>query len=196
MTDEKEQSQYINMFKANGQDAIIMSHSIDNPFISQEEQKHENLKFLRIDADVNDTLREEVKEEDKEALKKQEETLTETFKKALGDDKLQVKVEKLKDAEISSMITLSEETRRMQDMMKMYNMGMDASMFGGSGQVLVLNANNKLVQYVLEHTDGENTPKICEQLYDLAQLSHGSLTPERMTKFIARSNEIMGMMLN
>ena len=196
VTNEKEQSQYINMFKANGQDAIIMSHSIDNPFISQEEQKHENLKFLRIDADVNDTLREEVKEEDKEALKKQEETLTETFKKALGDDKLQVKVEKLKDAEISSMITLSEETRRMQDMMKMYNMGMDASMFGGSGQVLVLNANNKLVQYVLEHTDSENTPKICEQLYDLAQLSHGSLTPERMTKFIARSNEIMGMMLN
>ena len=196
VTNEKEQSQYINMFKANGQDAIIMSHSIDNPFISQEEQKHENLKFLRIDADVNDTLREEVKEEDKKALKKQEETLTETFKKALGDDKLQVKVEKLKDAEISSMITLSEETRRMQDMMKMYNMGMDASMFGGSGQVLVLNANNKLVQYVLEHTDGENTPKICEQLYDLAQLSHGSLTPERMTKFIARSNEIMGMMLN
>ena len=196
VTNEKEQSQYINMFKTNGQDAIIMSHSIDNPFISQEEQKHENLKFLRIDADVNDTLREEVKEEDKEALKKQEETLTETFKKALGDDKLQVKVEKLKDAEISSMITLSEETRRMQDMMKMYNMGMDASMFGGSGQVLVLNANNKLVQYVLEHTDGENTPKICEQLYDLAQLSHGSLTPERMTKFIARSNEIMGMMLN
>ena len=196
VTDEKEQSQYINMFKANGQDAIIMSHSIDNPFISQEEQKHENLKFLRIDADVNDTLREEVKEEDKEALKKQEETLTETFKKALGDDKLQVKVEKLKDAGISSMITLSEETRRMQDMMKMYIMGMDASMFGGSGQVLVLNANNKLVQYVLEHTDSENTPKICEQLYDLAQLSHGSLTPERMTKFIARSNEIMGMMLN
>ena len=196
VTNEKEQSQYINMFKANGQDAIIMSHSIDNPFISQEEQKHENLKFLRIDADVNDTLCEEVKEEDKEALKKQEETLTETFKKALGDDKLQVKVEKLKDAEISSMITLSEETRRMQDMMKMYNMGMDASMFGGSGQVLVLNANNKLVQYVLEHTDGENTPKICEQLYDLAQLSHGSLTSERMTKFIARSNEIMGMMLN
>ena len=196
VTNEKEQSQYINMFKANGQDAIIMSHSIDNPFISQEEQKHENLKFLRIDADVNDTLCEEVKEEDKEALKKQEETLTEPFKTALGDDKLQVKVEKLKDAEISSMITLSEETRRMQDMMKMYNMGMDASMFGGSGQVLVLNANNKLVQYVLEHTDGENTPKICEQLYDLAQLSHGSLTSERMTKFIARSNEIMGMMLN
>ena len=133
---------------------------------------------------------------DEETLKKETEELSEIFKKALGKDKLEVKVEKLKNESVSSMLTLSEETRRMQDMMKMYNMGMDASMFGGSGQVLVLNANNKLVQYVLEHTDGENTPKICEQLYDLAQLSHGSLTPERMTKFIARSNEIMGMMLN
>ena len=138
-------------------------------------------------------MKEEVSEED---LKEEKETLTDVFHKALNNDKLEVKVEKLKNASVSSMIVLSEETRRMQDMMKMYNMGMDASMFGGSGQVLVLNANNKLVQYVLEHTDGENTPKICEQLYDLAQLSHGSLTPERMTKFIARSNEIMGMMLN
>ena len=148
---------------------------------------------MRIDADVTDALKEDVSEEE---MKSALDTLTETFRAALGKENLDVKVEKLKDASISSMITLSEEGRRMQDMMKMYNMGMDASMFGGSGQVLVLNANNQLVQYVLEHTDGENTPKICEQLYDLAQLSHGSLTPERMTKFIARSNEIMGMMLN
>ena len=191
VTNEKEQSQYINMFKANGQDAIIMSHSIDNPFISQEEQKHENLKFLRIDADVNDTLREEVKGEDKEALKKQEETLTETFKKALGDDKLQVKVEKLKDAEISSMITLSEETRRMQDMMKMYNMyGMDPSMFGGN-ETLILNVNNKLVQYILDHKNGEHVPMFCKQLYDLALLSNQPLSPEAMTAFINRSNEVM-----
>lgn len=83
----------------------------------------------------------------------------------------------------------------MQDMMKMYNMyGMDPSMFGGMGETLVLNANNKLVQYVLNHGEGENTAKICEQLYDLALLSHGTLTPERMTGFIARSNEIMMMM--
>ena len=191
VTNEKEQSQYINMFKANGQDAIIMSHSIDNPFISQEEQKHENLKFLRIDADVNDTLREEVKEEDKEALKKQEETLTETFKKALGDDKLQVKVEKLKDAEISSMITLSEETRRMQDMMKMYNMyGMDPSMFGTT-TTLVLNANNALVKYLFQNPEGEHSNMICEQLYDLAMISHQPLNPEAMTRFVNRSNEIM-----
>ena len=198
VTDEKEQGQYINMFKANGQDAVILPHNIDNPFITHMEQKHDKdgVKFLRIDADVNDTLREEVGEEDKEALKKDEETLQDTFRKALGDEKLTVKVEKLKDASISSMITLSEETRRMQDMMKMYNMyGMDPSMFGGSGQVLVLNANNSLVKYVVAHTEGENTEKICQQLYDLALLSHGSLTPERMTKFIARTNEIMGMML-
>ncbi len=191
VTDEKEQSQYINMFKESGQDAVILPHNIDNPFISHEEQKHENLKFLRIDADVNETMKEEVAEEDKEALKKDEETLTALFKKVLDNDKLQVKVEKLKNEAVSSMITLSEETRRMQDMMKMYNMyGMDPSMFGGDGQVLVLNANNALVKYVLENGEGENTPKICEQLYDLALLSHGSLTPERMTKFIARSNEL------
>ena len=195
VTDEKEQSQYINMFKESGQDALILPHNIDNPFIGRLEQKHENLKFFRIDADVNETMKEEVAEEDKESFKKTEETLTEVFRKALGDDKLQVKVEKLKNESISSMITVSEESRRMQEMMKMYNMyGMDPSMFGGSGQVLILNANNNLVQYVLEHGEGENTAKICEQLYDLALLSHGSLTPERMTNFIARTNEIMGML--
>ena len=192
VTDEKEQSQYINMFKSSHQDAVILPHNIDSPFVTHEEQKHENLKFLRIDADVNETLKEEVAEDEQEAIKKQEETLTETFKKALGGENVTVKVEKLKDASISSMITLSEETRRMQEMMKMYNMyGMDPSMFGGNGQVLVLNANNTLVKYVLENAEGENTAKICEQLYDLALLSHGSLTPERMTKFIARSNKIM-----
>ena len=195
VTDEKEQSQYINMFKESDQDALILPHNIDNPFIGRLEQKHENLKFFRIDADVNETMKEEVAEEDKESFKKTEETLTEVFRKALGDDKLQVKVEKLKNESISSMITVSEESRRMQEMMKMYNMyGMDPSMFGGSGQVLILNANNNLVQYVLEHGEGENTAKICEQLYDLALLSHGSLTPERMTNFIARTNEIMGML--
>ena len=193
VTDKNQQGQYIRMFKESDMNAVILDHNIDTSFITQLEQRNQNYKFMRIDADVTDALKEEVSEEE---MKSALDTLTETFRAALGKENLDVKVEKLKDASISSMITLSEEGRRMQDMMKMYNMGMDASMFGGSGQVLVLNANNKLVQYVLEHTDGENTPKICEQLYDLAQLSHGSLTPERMTKFIARSNEIMGMMLN
>ena len=192
VTDEKEQSQYINMFREEKLNAVILTHNIDNPFITNEEQKHENVKFLRIDADVNEIFKEEVKEEDKETLENQAKTLTETFRKALGNDKLEVKVEKLKNESVSSMITVAEETRRMQEMMKMYNMyGMDPSMFGGTGEVLVLNANNSLVKYVLEHTDGEKTPVICEQLYDLALLSHGTLSPERMTKFIARSNQIM-----
>lgn len=194
VTDEKEQSQYINMFKEEGLDAVILPHNIDNPFINHLEQKNEGLKFLRIDADLNDTFKEEVKEDDEE-FKKTAETLTEIFKKALGNDKLEVKVEKLKNENISSMLTVAEESRRMQDMMKMYNMyGMDPSMFGGAGETLVLNANHKLVQYVLNHKEGENTAKFCEQLYDLALLSHGTLNPERMTKFIARSNEIMMMM--
>ncbi|MCI9163111.1 MAG: molecular chaperone HtpG [Lachnospiraceae bacterium] len=193
VTDEKEQSQYINMFKEEGLDAVILPHNIDSPFINHLEQKNEGLKFLRIDADLNDTFKEEVKEDDEE-FKKTAETLTEIFKKALGNDKLEVKVEKLKNENISSMLTVAEESRRMQDMMKMYNMyGMDPSMFGGAGETLVLNANHKLVQYVLNHKDGENTPKFCEQLYDLALLSHGTLNPERMTKFIARSNEMMMM---
>ena len=192
VTDEKEQSQYINMFREEKLNAVILTHNIDNPFITHEEQKHENVKFLRIDADINEIFKEEVKEEDKEALENQTKTLTDVFRKALGNDKLEVKVEKLKNESVSSMITVAEETRRMQEMMKMYNMyGMDPSMFGGTGEVLVLNANNSLVKYVLEHTDGEKTPVICEQLYDLALLSHGTLSPERMTKFIARSNQIM-----
>ena len=198
VTDEKEQSQYINMFKEAGLDAVILPHAIDSPFISHLEQKNEKLKFLRIDADVNDTFKEQAANEDeasKEQAKKDAESLTETFRKALENDKLDVKVEKLKNAGIASMITVSEESRRMQDMMKMY------SVYGGGqdlfpvSETLVLNANNDLVKYVMEHKDGENTKKICEQLYDLAKLAHGSLSPERMTKFIARSSEIMSKIL-
>ena len=197
VTDEKEQSQYINMFRKEGLDAVYMGHSIDSPFIGQLEQKHEGLKFLRIDADVTDTFKEEVKEEDAETFKADAQKLTDTFKKALANDKLEIKVEKLKDGQLASMITVSEENRRMQDMMKMYNMyGMDPSMFSSVGETLVLNANNKLVQYVLAHEEGDLTEKICRQLYDMASLSHGSLTPERMTQFIARSNEIMMEMVD
>ena len=194
VTNEKEQSQYINMFKEAGIDAVIMPAAIDNPFISHVEQKHEGLKFLRIDTDLNASFKEEVKEDD-EAFKKTSEELTEVFKKALNNDKLDIKVEKMKNASVASMITVSEETRRMQDMMKMYSMGgMDMSAFGATGETLVLNANHPLVKYVLEHKDGENTAKICEQLYDLASLAHGQLSPERMTGFVNRSNDIMMIM--
>ena len=192
VTNETEQSQYINMFKEEGIDAVILTHNIDQPFITHLESKNENVKFARIDADLSDSFKEETSEDE---LKDITETLTDTFKKALNKDNLVVKVEKLKNASISSMITLSEQDRRMQDMMKMYSMpGMDPSMFGGQGLTLVLNANNDLVKYIVDNKDGENTPMICEQLYDLALLSHAPLSPEQMTNFIARSNKIMELL--
>ncbi|NBH98477.1 molecular chaperone HtpG [Lachnospiraceae bacterium] len=191
VTDEVQQSQYINMFKEQGMDAVLLKHNIDSAFISHVEQKHEDVKFLRIDADVTESMREEISEEE---LKEEKDTLTEVFRKALGRENLEVKVEKLKNENISSMMTLSEENRRMQDMMKMYGMGgMDPSMFGGQ-ETLVLNANNKLVQYIFENKDSEHMPMICGQLYDLAMLSHKQLAPEQMTKFIARSNEILALL--
>ena len=191
VTDEVQQSQYINMFKEQGMDAVLLKHNIDSAFISHVEQKHEDVKFLRIDADVTESMREEISEEE---LKEEKDTLTEVFRKALGRENLEVKVEKLKNENISSMMTLSEENRRMQDMMKMYGMGgMDPSMFGGQ-ETLVLNANNKLVQYIFENKDSEHVPMICGQLYDLSMLSHKQLAPEQMTKFIARSNEILALL--
>ena len=190
VTDRAQQGQYIKMFKEQGMDAVILDHNIDTSFISQLEARNEQYRFARIDADVTDSLKEDVSEEE---LKETTDTLTELFKNALGKDNLDVKVEKLKDENISSMITLSEDTRRMQDMMKMYSMhgmGMDPSMFGGS-ETLVLNANNALVQYIFEHKDSEHVPTFCKQLYDLAMIANQPLPADEMAAFIARSNEIM-----
>ena len=191
ITDEVQQSQYINMFKEQGMDAVILSHNIDSAFITQIEQQNQHIKFKRIDADVEDALKEDVDEKELEDIKT---SLTDLFRKTLNKENLEVHVEKLKDAKISSIITLSEESRRMQDMMKMYAMpGMDPNMFGAPAQVLTLNANNTLVKYLFEHGDAQNAKIICEQLYDLAMLSHTTLAPEEMTKFVQRSNEIMEM---
>lgn len=190
VTDMQQQSQYINMFKEQDLNAVILSHSIDQPFISQLEQGDLKVKFQRIDAGLNDTMTEDA---DEETLKAQTESLSEIFKKALGKENLEVKVEKFKNENISSMVTLSEETRRMQDMMKMYSaggMGMDDDMFGG-GETLVLNSSNKLVQYILDNKEGEHTEMFCKQLYDLAMIANKPLKAEAMTEFIARSNEIM-----
>ncbi len=185
VTDEVQQSQYINMFREEGMDAVILKHNIDAAFISHVEQRDENVKFQRIDADLTENFKEE-----SEDLKETADALTGLFRKVLGNDKLDVKVEKLKNDSISSMMTLSEENRRMQDMMKMY--GMDANMFGETQGTLILNANHPLVKYVFEHKDDtENVPVICQQLYDLAMLAHKPLNPDEMTKFINRSNQIM-----
>ena len=191
VTDEQQQSQYINMFKEEGLDAVLLTHNIDSPFITQLEQRNENVQFQRIDSDLTDHFKEEVAKEEEETFKANTETLTDIFRKALNNEKLEVKVEKLKNENVASMVTLSEQSRRMQEMMKMYNMyGMDAGMFG-TDVTLVLNANHPLVQYVLNNKDGEHVNLFCQQLYDLAMLSNKPLNPEEMTAFISRSNEIM-----
>ena len=191
VTDKLQQGQYIKMFKEQNMDAVILDHNIDTSFISQLEQRNEHYKFMRSDADVTESLKDETSAED---LKAETDTLTDVFKKALNNDKLTVKVEKLKNADIASVITLSEEGRRMQDMMKMYAMngmgGMDPNMFAAD-QTLTLNANNELVKYIFEHKDSEHVPMFCEQLYDLAMLSNQPLSVDAMAKFVQRSNQIM-----
>ena len=191
VTNEQQQSQYINMFKEQGQDAVILAHNIDSAFITYLEQKHDNVKFQRIDADVHESLKAEVAEKEKETFQKNADSLTEIFRKVLNNEKLDVKVEKLKDENIASMAVLSEESRRMEEMMKMYGMGgMDTGMFGGQAS-LILNADHPLVQYVVENKEGENVELICKQLYDLALLAHKPLSPQEMTAFVQRSNQIM-----
>ncbi len=188
VTDVQQQSQYINLFKEQGMNAVILDHSIDNSFITHLESRNQDYKFLRIDADLTENLVEEVSEDE---LKAAQEALSTLFKKAVGKENLTVKVEKFKNKDVSSMLTVSEEGRRMQEMMKMYNMyGMDPAMFGGD-ETLVLNANNDLVQYLFEHAEGENVELFAQQLYDLAVLANKPLSPEAMTAFVARSNKIM-----
>lgn len=191
VTDEQQQSQYINMFKAAKKDAVVLTHSIDQPFVSALESKNEGVKFMRIDADLTDDFLGKTSKKAREEMDEQAKTLDGIFKKALKKEKITVKVEKLKNKKISSMITLSEETRRMQDMMKMYGMSGNMPGMDNEGETLVLNAGHPLVKYILENSEGENTQMMCEQLYDLAKLSHSPLSPEAMTRFIQRSNDIM-----
>ena len=192
VTDEQQQSQYINMFRQAKMDAVILTHNIDQPFVSQLEAKNEGVKFMRIDADLTDSFMSKTSKKAQEEMKAQAEELQKIFKKALKKENITVKVEKLKNKKISSMITVSEEARRMQDMMRMYAMnGMGMGGFGEEGETLVLNANHPLVQYILSNQDGKNTKMFCEQLYDLAKLQHAPLDAEAMTRFVQRSNDIM-----
>lgn len=191
ITDEKQQSQYINMFKQAKMDAVYLTERIDQPFVQQLESKNEGIKFSRIDADLTDVFKTKTSKKAQEEFDTKAESIAKMMQKALKKDKLNIKIEKLKNKKVSSVLTVSEESRRMQDMMQMYGGGMDMGMFGSEGETLVLNANHPLVAYIMEHEDGDNTKMICEQLYDLAQLQNAPLSPENMTKFIARSNDIM-----
>ena len=192
VTDVNQQSQYINMFRQAKMNAVILTHNIDQPFVSQLESKNPHIKFQRIDADLTESFKAKTSKKAEKEMEAHAEEIAGIMKKALKKDSLNVKVEKLKNKKIASVVTISEETRRMQDMMKMYAMnGMDMGNFGDEGATLVLNANHPLVQYVLEHKEDENTAMICEQLYDLGMLQNAPLSPEAMTKFVARSNDIM-----
>ena len=190
VTDEQQQSQYIRMFKEAGLNAVVLRHNIDTAFISHMERKDETIRFERIDADVSGSLSEDQSEEE---LKEAADSLTALFRKALGNDKLEVSLKKLRDDTVSSMIVTSEESRRMQDMMKLYGMSMPQTK-GDEGQTLILNANNELVQYVLDHPEEEHTEMFCQQIYDLAYLSLNRLDAEAMTKFISRSNQILKLL--
>jgi molecular chaperone HtpG len=191
ITDEIAQSQYINMFKEQNMDAVYLTHNIDTTFITHLEQKNPDVKFFRIDSDLTDNFKEELSEEE---VKENTEKLAEIFKKATGKEDLILKVEKLKNPEISSMITVSEQTRRMAEMMKMYGMSDSQTGFGAQGETLVLNMNNALVQYVMSHEEGENTTTICQQIYDLARLANHPLPADEMTQFVARSNQILNIL--
>ena len=195
VSDENIQAQYVKMFKDQGLDAVILKNLIDQPFMQRIESEQENVHFVRIDSEVADAFKAPTGEDQQKMLEEDQTKLADIFKKALGSDKLKVKAENLKDASTPAMITMSEEIRRMQDMMKMYaSSGMGAMGLGDyakEGQTLVLNANHPLVQYVMEHEEGDNTKMICEQLYDLAQLQNAPLESDEMTKFVARSNDIM-----
>ena len=191
VTDEQQQSQYINMFKQAKMDAVILTHSIDQPFVSQLESKNPNVKFKRIDADLTDSFKAKTSKKAQKELDDAAEEIGKAMKKALKRENLTVKLDKLKNKKVASMLTISEETRRMQDMMKMYGGGMMPGFGSEDGATLVLNANHPLVQYIMEHKDGENVMLMCEQLYDLAVLQNAPFSPEAMTKFIARSNDIM-----
>ena len=190
VTDVNQQGQYINLFKEQGMNAVILDHNIDTSFITQLEQRNSDYQFMRIDADLTDALKSDSDTDLTEAAN----TLTEVFKSALNNDKLTIKVENLKNADVASVLTLSEQGRRMQDMMKMYAMGgmggMDPNMFAAD-QTLTLNANNELVKYILNNKDSEHVPMFAEQLYDLAMISNQPLSVEQMTKFVKRSNDIM-----
>ncbi|MBR5766059.1 MAG: molecular chaperone HtpG [Lachnospiraceae bacterium] len=196
VTDEQQQSQYIKMFKDQGKDAVILTHNIDQPFVQQLESKNEDVKFMRIDADLTEEFKEEVSEDDKKTIEEETTALSELFKKVLNKESLEVKVEKLKNEATSSILTVSEETRRMQDMMKMYSMnGMGMGPMGDMGETLILNSGNKLVKYILENKDSDNTPTIVKQLYDLARIANHPLAAEEMSEFVARSNQIMEMII-
>ncbi len=191
VTDEQQQSQYINMFRKAKLDAVILNHNIDQPFINQLESKNEGIRFKRIDSDLEDSLQTKTSKKEEKELEEKGSALEERFRKALKKDKLKVSLKKLKNKKLSSVLTVSEESRRVQDMMKMYSMNGAGLGMMDQEETLTLNVSHPLVSYVLEHEEGEEQELICEQLYDLAKLANAPLSPEELSAFMERSNTIL-----
>ncbi len=194
VTDEVQQSQYINMFRQAGMKAVVLKDNIDQPFLQQLESRNEGVKFLRIDADLTQAMKGKTSKKDQEKFESIAAAVQKTLRKRLSKDKLEVKIQKLKNKKVSAVITLSEDSRRMQDMMKMYASGgmggMD--MFpSDDGAILTLNAAHPLVKYIIDNEGSSKAELIEEQLYDLAMISNKQLSPDDMTRFVNRSNEIM-----
>ena len=195
VTDPVQQSQYIAIFKNAGKDAVILPERIDQPFISELEAKNQGVHFRRIDADLSEEFKAAVSADEQKTLDEQQKDLETEIRAASKKDKLTVKLQKLTQSSIAAMLSISEESRRMNDMMKMYAMsGMPMSDMPVD-ETLILNTEHPLVQYLIEHrTDEaakETVDMISEQLYDLAKLQQSPLSADEMTKFISRSNEIL-----
>ena len=185
VSDEKQQAQYINMFKEQGLDAVILPAVMDTHFISFLEMKSD-VKFHRIDSALSETADEENGDEEKNKA------LAEKFKTELNDDNLKIEVKALKNNTIPAVILLGEQSRRMQEMYRSYGQQMAgmANMFHDEF-TLVLNSNNELIQKLDELND-EDSKLLIHHVYDLAKISHSPLTGEEMTKFIERSNKLLG----
>ena len=192
VNDVNAQSQYINMFKEANKQAVVLPHNIDMPFIQSLEAKMKDVKFVRIDGELSEEL---AGKEHSETEKENFDKLVQRAKDYLAQDKLNIEVKSLKNEKIASLLIISEESRRMEDMMKQYAMmGLDPSMFGGNtDKTLILNSSHSLVQKLLATENKENEKLIIEHLYDLAELSNSSLSPERMSAFIQRANTILAM---
>lgn len=192
VTDEKQQAQYIHIFREHGMEAVVLTSMIDSHFIQFLEMKESGVKFSRVDADLSENM----KETGGEADKAMAEGLEKLFRETLSNENLKVQVEALKAASIPGMILLSEYSRRMQEMSRMYGMGgMDMKGMFTEEQTLVLNRNNHLIKAIVDLKDNEtkkdDVRMICQHIYDLALMSHKQLEPEAMTRFIERSNQLL-----
>ncbi len=197
VNDEKQQAQYVRMFKDNGMDAVILNTMIDSHFISFMEAENKDVKFMRVDADIIDNMKDDSsKEEDNKEL---QEKLEKIIKEATGKDKIKIKVEGLKNESTPAVILLSEESRRFKEMSRSFGGNINTADLFPEDETLVLNSNNTMVKKITDLYEDENRKEdaltVANHLYDLALLNHRQLEPDAMVKFIERSNSLLMRLL-